>query len=453
MREPAGVTATPWTVRLGAVRSTIDDTSSSEDIDEPSTPVVVLVAVGTRPTAQVFPGDREIVLGRRIDVAGRTAEIDDERVSRDHARVRYDRGAWVIADRESRNGTYVDGQRITGEVRRRGDAVVRLGHSVFLLIADGRGYDPLPPDREEHVIGPEVARVYEQVRRHAGESTLLVHGESGAGKELIARYYHASGPRAGGPFVAVNCAAIPEGVAERLLFGARKGAFSGAQDAVGYLQTAHGGTLFLDEIADLDPAVQAKLLRALETREVTPVGATAPIAIDIGVVAASHKQLRGEVAARRFRDDLFYRLARTTLRLPALRDRKLDIVRLVARELAAVDRTLAAHSRLIEACCTRPWPGNVRELRDAVRLAAEAARAGKRDVVRAEDLADDAGMPVAEEPAPARTSPSTLDKAAVVDALAKAGGVVSVAARALGLHRTQLYRLMDKLGIAREDSG
>src|SRR5207302_3808795 len=120
---------------------------------------------------------------------------------------------------------------------------------------------------------------------------------------------HASGPRAGGPLVAVNCAAIPEGVAERLLFGSRKGAFSGAQDAVGYLQSAHGGTLFLDEIADLDPAVQAKLLRAIETREVQPVGANAAIAVDVGVVAASHRELRAEVAAKQVRDDLYYRLA------------------------------------------------------------------------------------------------------------------------------------------------
>ena len=137
------------------------------------------------------------------------------------------------------------------------------------------------------MIGPELARVHAEIRRHAASDTLLIHGESGSGKELAARLYHDAGPRAAGPFVAINCAEIPEGVAERLLFGSKKGAFSGAVDATGHFQSAHGGTLFLDEIADLDPAVQAKLLRVIETREVVPVGAT-------GGTAGRHRHRRGE---------------------------------------------------------------------------------------------------------------------------------------------------------------
>ncbi len=424
--------------------STIDDHSST-GVGEPTKPVVVLVAVGTTPRLEVIDLDGELVLGR-------TAEIDDERMSREHAAVRFDRGTWRIADRNSRNGTFIDGTRIAGEVTRRGDLILRLGHTVFVLVVDGRGYHARPADDGAHLIGPELARVHDEVRRHAGDPCLLVQGESGSGKEHVARLFHTAGPRASGPFVAVNCAAIPEGVAERLLFGSRKGAFSGAQDATGYLQSAHGGTLFLDEIADLDLAVQAKLLRALELHEVTPIGATSPIAIELGIVAASHRDLRAEVAARRFRDDLYYRLARATVRLPPLRERRVDIARLVVRELAAIDRALGAHARLIEACCVRPWPGNVRELRSAIVGAARAARAAGRDIVRAEDLPVDAGLAVADEPALGRVAPATLDKAAVVEALARAGGVVSVAARALGLHRTQLYRLMDKHGIARDEA-
>jgi DNA-binding NtrC family response regulator len=429
------------------MNSTVDDISDTAGDDAVDQPIVVLVAVGTTPIVRVLPVGRGLELGRRIEAGGRVVEIDDERVSREHAVVRFERGTWAIVDRDSRNGTYVDGARLTGEVRRRADTVVRLGHSVFLLVRDGRGYDPLPADRGDQIVGPELARIYEQVRRHATDPTVLVHGESGSGKELVARLYHAAGPRAAGPFVAVNCAAIPEGVAERLLFGARKGAFSGAQDAVGYLQSAHGGTLFLDEIADLDAAVQAKLLRAIETREVTPVGANAPIAIDLGIIAASHRELRAEVAARRFRDDLYYRLARTTLRLPPLRERRLDIARLVVRELAG----FAVHARLVEACCLRAWPGNVRELLGALQLAKVAARAAGRDIVRPEDLPSDAGTNIGagdvEEPTPGRDA---IQAAAIVEALARANGVVSVAARALGLHRTQLYRLMDKHGIARD---
>jgi transcriptional regulator with PAS, ATPase and Fis domain len=429
------------------VRDTVDDVSSVASDGEQITPVVVLVAVGTRPDVRVWPATKPIELGRE--------RVDDDRMSKQHATVKFERGAWTITDRESRNGTFVDGERITGEVRAQGTPIVRCGHSVFLLVADGRGYGDAVHDEGEHVVGPELMRLYGQVRRHAHSPTLLVHGESGSGKELIARLYHSAGPRGDGPFVAVNCAAIPEGVAERLLFGARKGAFSGATDAVGYLQSAHGGTLFLDEIADLDPAVQAKLLRALETREVTPVGATSPIEVDIGVVAASHRELRAAVAAKAFREDLYYRLARAVVHIPPLRARKLDIARLVVRELAAVDRSLAAHARLIEICCVRPWPGNVRELRGAIHQAAQAARDAGRDIVRPEDLPEGVGQALSEHsptaPAQPRAAlPTNLDKAAVLSALDAAGGVISAAARSLGLHRTQLYRLMDKHGIARD---
>jgi transcriptional regulator with PAS, ATPase and Fis domain len=434
------------------VNETIDDLSSAVD-SEPAVPGFVMVATGRRTTALASPVPAD--LGRQVTAGGHVHEIDDERMSRDHATVRFERGLWVIADRDSRNGTFVDGERITGEVRRRGDIVLRLGHTVFVLLTDWRGH-PAATDGA-HVVGPELQRTYAQIQRHATADTLLIHGESGSGKELAARLYHDAGPRRGGPFVAINCAAIPEGVAERLLFGAKKGAFSGAIDALGHFQMANGGTLFLDEIADLDAAVQAKLLRVLETREVVPVGASAGITLDLGIVAASHRELRAAVADNRFREDLFYRLARSTVHLPPLRERKVDIARLVQREIAAVDRKLAPHAKLVEACCLRAWPGNVRELCAAVRQAADAARAGGRDVVRVDDLAVTAGQPVGgiqgetsvDRP---KAAPAELDKEGVVAALARANGVISVAARALGLHRTQLYRLMEKYGLARDDT-
>ncbi|HEX8110246.1 MAG TPA: sigma 54-interacting transcriptional regulator [Kofleriaceae bacterium] len=440
---------------------TVDDVSSITEDAAPD-PAIVMVASGPTAASLVLPAPAE--LGRRIAAGDRTHEVDDERMSRDHAVVSHERGLWVIADRDSRNGTFVDGERVQGEVRRRGDVVLRLGHTVFVLVADGRGQGGAQPD--DQVVGPELARVYDQVRRHATSDTLLIHGESGSGKELAARLYHAAGPRAGGRFEPINCAAIPEGVAERLLFGSKKGAFSGAIDAAGHFQMAHGGTLFLDEIADLDPAVQAKLLRVIETREVVPVGATNGTPVDIGIVAASHRDLRQAVAERRFRDDLYFRLALATVHIPPLRARKVDIARLVQREVGSAGRKLAPHAKLIEACCLRPWPGNIRELRSAVRQAAAEALAAGRDVVRVEDLAPTAGMPLmpaASEPgtgtgtAPAVERPKgvvgEIDREAVVAALGRANNVVSVAARALGLHRTQLYRLMERYGISRpEDS-
>src|SRR5437868_4590127 len=286
-----------------------------------------MVASGRQPASLVLPVPAE--LGRRIAAAGKTHEIDDERMSRDHALVTTERGLWLISDRDSRNGTFVDGERVHGEVRRRGDVVLRLGHTVFVLLGDGRGH----------------------------------------------------------------------------------GAGSGGIDAVGHFQMAHGGTLFLDEVADLDAAVQAKLLRVIETREVVPVGATTGTPVDIGIVAASHRELRQAVAERRFRDDLYYRLALTTAHLPPLRARKVDLARLVRSEVAAVSRTLAAHPRLVEACCLRPWPGNVRELRSAVSQAAGDALAAGRDTVRLDDLAATAGLPVvAGEPERPKQSAGEVDK-------------------------------------------
>jgi transcriptional regulator with PAS, ATPase and Fis domain len=438
--------------------STIDDsTGTPSGVDaEPVAIVLTSLAPGAR--WPVVPGRDELHLGRRVEWASGAFELADERVSRPHATVSWQRGAWHVSDLGSHNGTFVDGQPVRGSVVvAADDAVLRIGHTLVLLVADGRGHASCARFAGAHVVGPELARVHAAVREHASADTLLVHGESGSGKELIARLYHDAGPRRAGPFVAVNCAAIPEGIAERLLFGARRGAFSGAADAAGYLADADGGTLFLDEIADLDAAVQGKLLRALEAREVTPLGASAPIAVDVGVVAASHRELRAAVAEHAFRDDLYYRISRDVVYVPALRARRADLVELLVREIAARDPALTAHARLVETCCTRPWPGNIRELRAAVRAAASAARAAGRTVVRAEDLPGHAGQPFAApegEPAAGalRADPAALDRAQVVAALSRAGGVVSVAARTLGLHRTQLYRLLEKLAIERDDT-
>ena len=436
---------------------TIDDVSSVAEAAADA-PIIVMVSTGITPMWMVLPATGVVELGRRIAAGKRVEEVDDDKMSREHATVRRERNAWRIADgsdrQKSRNGTFVDGARLEGETVRTGDVVLRLGATVFILVADGRGYDNPPPDGDT-VIGPELARAYEQVRRLANESTLLIQGESGAGKELVAKLYHASGPRRGGPFVAMNCATVPENLAEGMLFGTRKGAFTEAVNQPGFLQAAHGGTLFLDEVAELPLPVQAKLLRVLESREVVPLGSTTPVAIDIGIVAASHRALRTGLAEQTFRQDLYYRLAQPTIHLPPLRARKVDIARMVVRELAKTDRTLGAHAKLIEACCTRPWPGNVRELLGAVRNAANEALAKQHDVVRPEDLPANAGLfVVAAESDTAQDRPRAkserdYDKSAIQAALDSTNGNISKAAKKLNLHRTSFYRSMVKFGIAR----
>jgi DNA-binding NtrC family response regulator len=242
---------------------------------------------------------------------------------------------------------------------------------------------------------------------------------------------------------------MPDGVADRLLFGAKKGIV----ESIGQFQMAKGGTIFLDEIAALPTTAQAKLLRVIEKRQVEPVGAAAGTPIDIGIVAAGHAELRLAVADGRFESELYKRLSQITIQLPPLRERKVDIARLVQREVAAVGGTLAPHAKLVEACLVRPWPGNVRELCAAVRKAAREVATRQEDVVRVEDLEPAAGLTagaLAAETAVERgknTPPADIDKAQVEAALLRANNVVHLAARILGLHRSQLYQLMDKHGI------
>jgi DNA-binding NtrC family response regulator len=315
------------------------------------------------------------------------------------------------------------------------------------------------------VVGPILRATWASIARAArGGDHLMLTGESGTGKELAARHFHASSSAAG-ELVAVNCAAIPAGVAERLLFGARKGAYSGAdRDADGYIAAADGGTLFLDEIADLDLQVQSKLLRVLETGELLPLGAARPVKVKVKVVTATLKDLKAEVVAGRFRDDLYYRIGRPEVRVPALRQRLEDVPWLVWRAVQQAAPGVTVHSTLVEVCLLRPWPGNVRELLGEVRRAAYAVRDAGKKSVRGEDLDGSAGLildntqggTAADQRAPAtepadrtaassRKPPAPLPEPEVLaQALRDENGNVTRAARKLGLHRNQVRRFLTR---------
>jgi transcriptional regulator of acetoin/glycerol metabolism len=396
---------------------------------------------------------------RELEIGRGTLPVTDPLISRNHARVTFDAGArvWRIEDLGSRNGTFVDGKQVEGVVSGE-PRILRTGGTLALLVTDLHPHLAHPIEvAGGHVAGARLRAARKLIERAAAHANLHITGETGSGKELAARHFHQAGPRPNGPFVAVNCAAIPEGVAERLLFGTRKGAFSGAvADADGYVQAADGGTLFLDEIADLDLQVQAKLLRVLEAKQVLPLGASRPIPIDLRVCSATHHDLRTLVSAKRFREDLYYRIARPHVVIPPLRERLEEIPHLVVAGIRAVSAELTPHVGLVETCMLRHWPGNVRELlaevKEAARVVSTDGRAGAS--VMAEHLNPNAGIGFAARGpvAAAAASPVPAQAAAgqpvaplpprevILDALRKHQGRVATAARALGLRRNQLRR-------------
>jgi Nif-specific regulatory protein len=317
-------------------------------------------------------------------------------------------------------------------------------------------------------------RLRKEIRKFAEAGAhVLIHGESGSGKELVARALHALSARADKPFVTLNCAAIPEAMLESELFGHEKGAFTGAQkDRRGKFTLAHRGTLFLDEIGDLAAAAQAKLLRAIQEGEVQPLGAEKPTHVDVRVVAASHKDLAEEVRAGRFREDLFYRLAVVELRVPPLRERGEDIGLLATTFLAATARRLGKSvvgfsAEALAALAAYRWPGNVRELQNEVERAAivaegayveraelsarvrgggpaEAVSARKSAAASVSVSVSAAGGSMAERFAALEPS----ERALVVEALGAAKGNITEAARLLGITRIMMRRRVERFGLA-----
>ena len=287
---------------------------------------------------------------------------------------------------------------------------------------------------------PSLAPAIADLRRIAGAPlNLLLLGPTGAGKEVLARAIHAASRRRGS-FVAENCAAIPESLVEAELFGVRRGAYTGAiSDRDGRIAEAHHGTLFLDEIGDLSLPAQSKLLRALQEGEVRPLGATRAIAVDVRVLAATHRDVRALAAAGTFRSDLFFRLAGAVVEIPPLAARRSDIPFLAAALLARMTREgLGPGRRLgsdaLRALARHPWTGNVRELDNLLRRAAALA-AG------AEIGSADLRLP------PGDRAPGNLEAAAIRDALGQSFGVKADAARRLGWSRQKLYRRLLALGI------
>ncbi|WP_296719046.1 sigma 54-interacting transcriptional regulator [Erythrobacter sp.] len=323
-----------------------------------------------------------------------------------------------------------------------------------LLAASAHGGWPIAGDAQSMALLTLAERI------SASDIPVLLEGPTGTGKEVLARFVHHLSPRGTGPFVAVNCAAMPEAMLEALLFGHKKGAFTGAADAAeGLFRAADKGTLLLDEIGELPLALQSKLLRALQEGEVLPLGATRPIKVDVRIIACTNRHLAAEVEAGRFREDLLYRLNVFPLRIPALRDRPGDIAPLafgmLLRHASAPGQPGWIDAAALALLETHAWPGNVRELENVIRRAI--LLAGEGPTIMAEHImfdtavraVSDGGASPVTDTAPSAAAARTLsdvafasESQAILGALASHDGNRSATARSLGIsERTLRYRL------------
>jgi two-component system response regulator AtoC len=297
---------------------------------------------------------------------------------------------------------------------------------------------------------PEWRQVLRQAAQVAvTDTTVFLQGESGTGKEVVARFIHRASPRKRGPFVAINCAALPEQLLESELFGYERGAFTGAQQAkAGQIELAATGVLFLDEVSEMSPMAQAKLLRVLQEREFLRLGGTRPVKANVRVIAASNRDLRRAVAEGRFREDLFYRLQVFDIRMPTLRERRGDIPLLIDAFLLELNRSTGCSSAgltpdALEMLVGYEWPGNVRELHNALERAAILCQGG---LITGEHLSLRSTSVVAPRLPP---NLSDVERQTIEQVLQESDWNKAKAARQLGITRTQLYGRLRKYGVER----
>ena len=426
-----------------------------------------------------LPGSR-MVVGRD---EGCEIRIEASAVSRRHAFIERDASGFKVTDLGSRNGIFVDGVHLASSYLEHGTEI-RIGDAVFKFVERGAqawaGYrydGSMEPGARRHATeatmllgGAQMDAIVASVERIARTPlSVIVHGETGTGKEVVASEVHRLSARRGA-FVPVNCAAIPAALLESELFGYRRGAFSGAdRDKVGLVKAAHGGTLFLDEIGDMPIEAQAKLLRVIQAREVTPLGATAPEAVDVRIVCATHRDLRVLRANGGFRDDLFARLNEYSVVLPPLRDRKEDVFLLTRALLARHGRLDAAPSfTFVVGLLHYDWPFNVRELEACLKralaladgktleaihlpdtLREAMANYGRRDSFAPTPAAgvDRASQPPIHAVAPHVARPQAPSEAELRALLAYHHGNVAAVGRVLGKERMQIHRWMKKYAI------
>ena len=407
----------------------------------------------SRPSAWVaiFSGtERRVTELRQSSVVtvgrSRSSEIlvDDPRVSRLHLSLEWDGSDQVrVTDHDSRHGTLVGRVRLRGCTAVPSGTALRVANTDLIIrIQTGESTsDPKPTPT-----GDEAMRRTYRLADKAAESTVtaLILGETGVGKEVIARYIHERSARSQRPLIAVNCGSIAESLAESMLFGHERGAFTGASERrIGYFEAAHGGTLFLDEVGELSAGMQARLLRAIDEQAICRVGSVETVPIDVRIIAATNRDLAAEASRGKFRDDLYYRLAVLSIPVPPLRERQVDIETIAQEILAEVrdDPRVELSREALDCLRDHAWPGNVRELRNVLVRSVAMRRS---DVLQASDVAID----------DYRSTDGVLsqrvfdaEKLAVAQALEVCGGNQTRAAKRLGISRRTLIYKLEKYGL------
>ncbi len=417
---------------------------------------VVTVTGGPDLGASITSTDARVVIGT-AEVAH--LRLKDTAVSRFHCELSPARGGLLLRDLGSRNGVLVGGATLR-------EAIVPFGTTLEV----GRNQITLTADPELQRVALSTEERFGQLvgtsllmrqafallgKAAASDATVLLTGETGTGKEAAAQALHQESARKQGPFVVVDCASVPSNLFEAELFGHERGAFTGAVTArEGAFEMADGGTLFIDEIGELAGDLQPKLLRVLERREVKRVGGAKPVPIDVRIIAATHRDLRGEVNAKRFRSDLYYRLAVVPVRLPSLRERPEDVPLIVRALAPSIEkRARVASARLSDPAflaelALHSWPGNVRELRNYLERALVLGEGAEMETISdgggAPGPMGDVSRPLKEE---RERILNAFEKDYLERVLAKTGGNVPRAAEAAGVDRVHFYRLLRKHAI------
>jgi len=407
----------------------------------------LVVAAGTAGERRIEIGETPITIGS--DVAAQLC-VADPHVSRRHTEVVRAGASVVIRDLQSRNGTYVDGIAVK-EAILDVPATIRIGGTTIRFETQTR--TPAQCARRMGAAvgsSPQMQGVFDLLERLApSDLTITLLGETGVGKDVLACAVHDASVRRSGPFIVFDCGAATPTLIESALFGHEKGAFTGANAAVaGAFERAHGGTLFFDEIGELSLDLQPKLLRALEQRKIQRIGSTVELPVDARILAATNRDLEAEVAAGRFRQDLFFRLSAAVVAVPPLRARLSDLPELVEAILAAEGRRLRVTHETLDALATYDWPGNVRELRNVLMAAAAMADA---DLLEPRHLLmfqrRRRNTTLADFPLGGRSLES-IERAAIVQTLKRADGNKVKAAKVLGIAASTLYEKMRRYGIA-----